>query len=116
VPANDVYKLVGDDVVELAVHAQPGAGRTHVVGRHGDALKVRVAAPPEQGRANDALARLLAEAFGVTTGDVQLVTGATSRQKRFRITGVDPAAVPQRVDDLLDGYPAAPSRRTPRTH
>ena len=102
--------------MELAVHAQPGAGRTHVVGRHGDALKVRVAAPPEQGRANDALVKLLAEAFGVAAGSVELVGGTTSRQKRFRISGVDHAAVPQRVDELLDGYPAAPSRRTPRKH
>lgn len=114
-PSNDVYRLVGDDVVELAVHAQPGAGRTQVVGRHGDALKVRVAAPPEKGRANDAVAALLADAFGVPTSAVELVSGAASRQKRFHVTGVEADAVARRVDELLDGYPAAPSRRTPRT-
>jgi uncharacterized protein (TIGR00251 family) len=116
VPANDVFEVVGDDAVEIAVHAQAGAGRTHVVGRHGDALKVRVAAPPEQGRANDALVKLLAESFGVAPSAVELVSGQSSRQKRFRVSGVDTAAMAQRVDELLDGYPAPPSRRTPRNH
>jgi uncharacterized protein (TIGR00251 family) len=119
--------MVGDDVLEIAVHAQPGAGRTQVVGRHGDAVKIRVAAPPEAGRANDALAGVLAEAFGVAAKDVELVSGQASRQKRFRVAGVAPDDVEQRVEDLLvgargrrsvggpsGGYPAAPSRRTPR--
>jgi hypothetical protein len=116
VPANDVYRLVADDALEIAVHAQPGAGRTQVVGRHGDALKVRVAAPPEQGRANEALVALLATSFGVAPAKVELIAGPTSRQKRFRISGIDRDAVAQRVDELLDGYPAPPSRRTPRNH
>lgn len=113
--SDGVYRVLGDDAVEIAVHASPGAGRTQVVGRHGAALKVRVAAPPEQGRANDALAALLAEAVGVRPADVELTSGASSRQKRFTVRGVDPAAVGHRLEDLLDGYPAAPSRRTPRT-
>ena len=115
-PPSPVHKVVADDAVEIAVHASPGAGRTQVVGRHGDALKIRVAAPPEQGRANDAMVALLAEAFGVAASGVELVAGASSRLKRFRVTGVDTATAGQRVDELLDGYPAAPSRRTPRTH
>ncbi len=112
--ATDLFTAVGDDAVELAVHASPGAGRTQVVGRHGDALKVRVAAPPERGRANEALAALLAEAFGVGAKDVTLVGGETSRSKRFRLV-VDPAAFEERLDQVLDGYPAAPSRRNPRS-
>ena len=115
-PSSPVHRVVADDAVELAVHASPGAGRTQIVGRHGDALKIRVAAPPEHGRANDALAAILAEAFGVGVSDVELVTGRSSRVKRFRISGVDTSTVGSRVDELLDGYPAAPSRRTPRTH
>ena len=75
--------------VTLRVHVQPGAGRTAVVGRHGTSLKVRVAAPPEGGRANDACVALLAETFGVAPSAIQLVSGASSRMKRFRIDGVE---------------------------
>ena len=106
---------VGDDAVELAVHATPGAGRTQVVGRHGDAVKVRVAVPPEKGRANTALAAILAEAFGVPESKVTLVAGEGARAKRFRLDGVDQEAIAERLEQVLDGYPAAPSRRTPRT-
>ena len=114
--SDEVYRVLGDDAVEIAVHASPGAGRTEVVGRHGAALKIKVAAPPERGRANDALAAMLAEALGVGPAAVELTSGASSRQKRFTVRGVDPAAVGSRLEDLLGGYPAAPSRRTPRTH
>ncbi len=106
--ARELFRAVADDAVELAVHAQPGAGRTQVVGRHGDALKVRVAAPPERGRANEAVAALLVESFGLTTKQVTLVAGETSRSKRFRLDGVEPDAVAKRLDDLLD--PARPDR------
>lgn len=84
---DELYRMHGDDAVVLNIHVQPGAGRTAVVGRHGTALKVRVAAPPEGGRANDACAALLAETFG--PGDVELVGGASSRSKRFRMSGLD---------------------------
>src|SRR5581483_3594621 len=79
-----LYRRRDDGSVELNVHAQPGAGRTQITGRHGDALKIRVAVPPEHGRANAALAALLAEAFGVDTKAVELVSGEKSRTKRFR--------------------------------
>jgi hypothetical protein len=77
------------DSVVLHVHVAPGAGKTAVVGRHGDALKVRVAAPPVGGRANSATSELLAETFGVKGKDVELVSGDTSRSKRFRLSGID---------------------------
>jgi uncharacterized protein len=75
--------------VVLRVHVQPGAGRTSVTGRHGDAVKLKVAAPPEGGRANDAVASLLATTLGVEAGQVELTSGGTSRTKRFTISGVD---------------------------
>ncbi|HYX44933.1 MAG TPA: DUF167 domain-containing protein [Acidimicrobiales bacterium] len=84
---DELYRNLDGGAVELSVHVQPGAGRTAVVGRHGSALKVRVAAPPEKGRANDACAALLAETFAAAT--VELVSGATSRQKRFRLSDLD---------------------------
>jgi uncharacterized protein (TIGR00251 family) len=85
---DDLFEIAGDGVV-LRVHVQPGAGRTAVVGRHGDAVKVRIAAPPQGGRANEASAALLAETFGVATANVQLTSGATSRSKRFRIAPIE---------------------------
>lgn len=84
---DDLYTTAGDDSVVLNVHLQPGAGRTTVVGRHGAALKVRVAVPPEAGRANDACAALLAESFSGAT--VELVGGGKSREKRFKLSGMD---------------------------
>jgi uncharacterized protein (TIGR00251 family) len=113
VPASDLFRTVADDAVELSVHAQPGAGRTQVVGRHGDALKVRVAAPPEHGKANDALAGVLAEAFGVPAAKVSLVSGASSRVKRFRLDGVDVEAFAERLESLVGG-PPSPGRTSAR--
>ena len=69
------------------MHVQPGAGSTAVTGLYGGALKVRVAAPPVDGRANAACAELLASALGLRRGDVELVSGATGRAKQFRVTG-----------------------------
>ncbi|MDQ1392657.1 MAG: uncharacterized protein QOF30_1634 [Acidimicrobiaceae bacterium] len=76
------------DIV-LRVWLQPGAGRTTVVGRHGDALKIKVAAPPEGGRANQAVAQLLSYMLGVPATSVSLESGETTRAKRLRVGPVD---------------------------
>lgn len=102
-----------DGGVLLAVHVQPGAGRTEVVGRHGDALKVRVAAPPAGGRANDAVVALVADAFGVKPAAVTVTSGATNRQKRLRIDGLDEEAAIVVIDRLLTA-PAADKGRPAR--
>jgi uncharacterized protein (TIGR00251 family) len=78
-----------DGSVVLRVHVQPGAQRTGVVGLHGGALKVKVAAPAESGRANAALVRFVAADLGLRRDDVELVAGAGSRRKRLRLTGID---------------------------
>jgi uncharacterized protein (TIGR00251 family) len=78
-----------DGAVVISVHAQPGAGRSEVVGRHGDALKVRVAVPPTKGRANEAISALLAETLGVPAKAVSLTSGATARAKRFTVADLD---------------------------
>lgn len=78
----------------LALHVQPGATRTEVAGEHGGALKVRLAAPPIDGKANAELLRFLAEAFGVPLRQVALVRGAASRQKTVRV--LSPARRPDR--------------------
>lgn len=98
----DALFSVGDDgAVELHVHAQPGAGRTQITGRHGDALKIRIAVPPEHGRANAALATTLADVFGLGVKDVTLVSGEKSRTKRFRLVVEDVDAFAGRLDELI---------------
>src|SRR3989442_12264413 len=87
---DDLFEVSGDDAIVLHVHVQPGAGRTAVVGRHGTALKVRVAAAPTGGRANEAAAALLAETFGVKTAPAGLTGGATPRAHGFPISAGAP--------------------------
>jgi uncharacterized protein (TIGR00251 family) len=82
------------DAVVLALHVQPGASRTEAAGRHGQALKLRLAAPPVDGKANEALRAFLADAFGVPLRSVTLVRGETSRAKVVRIES--PARRPDR--------------------
>jgi hypothetical protein len=109
---SDLVIKDGDGVM-VAVHVQPGAGKTSVVGRHGDALKLRVAAPPVDDRANAAAAALLAEVLGVKTAAVELVSGQRSRMKRFRVRGLDHDEALERVERALDGATAPPG---PRRH
>lgn len=87
------YETDADGVVVLALYVQPGARATGLAGRHGDMIKVRVAAPAERNRANAAVCRLLADELGVRPADVDVVTGRTSRTKRVRVRGVDTATV-----------------------
>jgi uncharacterized protein (TIGR00251 family) len=98
---NACYDIERDAVV-LHVHVQPGAGRTTVVGRHGDAVKLRVAAPPVDDRANTAVTELLADLFGIKESAVELVSGAKSRVKRFRLRGVDVETLDARLDTAVD--------------
>ena len=97
-----------DGYVVVDVHVQPRAGRTAVVGRHGAALKLRVAAPPADGAANDATCALLARTLDVKVGAVTLVSGATSRTKRIRIDGVDGPTVADALRDALAQAEVAP--------
>ena len=96
----ELYDVSGDDVV-LRVHAQPGAARTAITGRHGTALKVRVAAPPVDGRANEALRAALADAFAVAQERVTLAGGGASRVKRFRIDGIAPDEFGRRLSVVI---------------
>ncbi|MBV9953179.1 MAG: DUF167 domain-containing protein [Acidimicrobiia bacterium] len=88
---HDLHRVVeaADDAVVIAVHAQPGAGRSEVLGRHGDALKVKVAVPPTQGRANEVIGALLADILGVPAKAVELTSGAKGREKRFTVADLD---------------------------
>jgi uncharacterized protein len=82
------------NAVLLTLHVQPGAKRTEVAGTHGDALRIRLAAPPVDGKANAELLRFLAAAFDVPRRAVTLLRGEASRQKLVRIDA------PRRRPDL----------------
>jgi uncharacterized protein (TIGR00251 family) len=96
----------GDDddsgTAVIRLHVQPGAGRTAVVGRHGDAVKVRVAAPPEGGRANDAVVALMAASFDVKLSQVALRSGESSRAKTVQIDGIAEAEVERLLELAMD--------------
>lgn len=72
----------------LTVHIQPNASRTQCAGRHGDALKVRIAAPPVDGAANEELIRFLAAQLHLPVADVRIESGIASRRKRLHVRGV----------------------------
>lgn len=75
------------------VHVVPRSKRDEIVGLHGDALKVRLTAPPVEGKANQALRVFLAEELGIAPSAVEILSGHTSRQKRVRVTGVSAEAL-----------------------
>ncbi len=85
--------------VSIRVKAVPGARSDGIVGVLGDCLKIRVSAPPEDGRANQAIARLLAGTLGIPTSAVELRRGASSPRKEFLLRGVDEDAVRQLMAD-----------------
>lgn len=81
-----------NDVIMLTLHVQPGAKRSAIAGLHGNALKIKLAAPPIEGRANEALLKFLAGIFEVPQRNVELHHGNQSRHKVVAITGslIDP--------------------------
>ena len=81
--------------------AQPGARRSGVQGEQNGALKVAVTAPPEDGRANQALLEVLREALGLKRSQVELLSGQTGRDKRFLIRGLSEAELRGRLAEVL---------------
>ena len=69
----------------IAVHVQPGAKRSGIAGLHGERLKVRVTAPPVEGRANDALVAFLAESLAIPRNRVRVIKGELTREKLVAI-------------------------------
>jgi len=83
---SDWYRRDGESL-SLTLHVQPGAKRTEIAGLHGEALKIRLAAPPIEGRANEALLRFVADTFDVPLRQVELKQGGQSRHKVVLVTG-----------------------------
>ena len=77
------------DGIRLTLHLQPGARKSELAGVYGDALKIRLAAPPVDGKANAALLRWLADFFGVPRSAVALLSGERNRHKIVAIGGLD---------------------------
>jgi uncharacterized protein (TIGR00251 family) len=90
----------------LAVKAVPNATRSEVIGWLGEALKIKVKAPPVEGRANAVLCEFLAQKLGLPKHTVTVVTGGTSRLKRVRIEGLDLHEVRQRCGGASPGLSA----------
>ncbi len=83
----DQFKITEtEDNVTFAVRVVPRASRNEIAGVHGDALKVRLTAPPVEGKANEALIAFLAQRLGVRKSQVEIVAGGTSRRKMIRIS------------------------------
>jgi len=90
----DFASQLGSDVL-IRIKAVPGAARSQIAGVLGDRLKVRVAAPPEHGKANAAIIKLLANALGVSAGKIRIERGHTSQVKTVRLEQAD-------VNDVLN--------------
>lgn len=77
----------GGDGLTIQIHAQPGAKRTEVAGLYGDCLKLRLASPPVDGKANECLIKFLAVRLGVKRGQVTITRGTSSRRKTVFVAG-----------------------------
>jgi uncharacterized protein (TIGR00251 family) len=82
-----------DKALLLTVYVNPGAGRDAIDGPWEGGMKVSVSAPPEKGKANKAVRKLIAKSLGIAPSRVEVVSGETARKKRVAITGVSKEAV-----------------------
>jgi len=89
---------MAEPTTRLRLRVSPGATRTELAGRHGDAWKVRVSAAPERGRANEAVVGLLAERLGVPRASLSVVSGQTSRDKVVELRGLGRVEAESRLE------------------
>jgi uncharacterized protein (TIGR00251 family) len=83
--------------VRIQVRAQPGARKSEIVGPHGDALKIKIAAPPEDGKANTELEEFLAARLGIAKSHVSVISGHASRSKGVLIQGMELSEVREKL-------------------
>jgi uncharacterized protein (TIGR00251 family) len=89
---------MGEPTARLRLRVAPGAGRDEIVGRHGDAWKIRVTAAPERGKANDAVLRLLSERLGLARSELAVVAGHAARDKVVELTGISLQEAARRME------------------
>lgn len=92
---------VADNLITFAVRVQPRASRNEIVGQLDDALKIRLAAPPVDGQANEELIRLLARFFAVSRAQISIRSGQTSKNKLIGISEIPAAEVEMRLKSVL---------------
>ena len=83
----------------ISVHVKPSAQKSEILGFKDDYLELRVAAPPDKGKANNELVAFLAKSLGVAKGDVTILSGATARRKVVSIAGLDKEEVVRRLSE-----------------
>jgi len=89
-----------DGAIVFKIHVQPKASRNQVAGLHGDALKIRLTAPPVDGKANKALCRFLAECLDLAASDVEIVSGHTAKAKTIAVQPGGKALTGPQAEDL----------------
>lgn len=89
------FRVGADSTITLTLHIQPGAKKSEFAGLHGDALKIRLAAPPVDGKANAALSEFVADRLGLARSAVRLKSGQTSRRKILEVSGSNAVAIAQ---------------------
>ncbi len=94
---SDWFRVAADGRVTLTLHIQPGAKKTEIAGLHGDALKIRLSAPPVDGKANEALVKFVAEALKLPKSAVNLKSGQASRRKVLEVQEATTEAVARLV-------------------
>jgi uncharacterized protein (TIGR00251 family) len=107
------FRADQDGAFCLTLHIQPGAKKSGVAGLYGDALKIRLAAPPVDGKANAALLAFLAELLQIPGSAVSLKSGQTSRRKVVRVAGVEAGALARLVSENHQGNQATRRPRRP---
>ena len=101
--ANPWLQITGKGDLQVTVHVQPGAKTTSCAGIHGDALKIRLHAPPVDGKANQALIAWLAKTLGCPQSAIELIRGQTNRRKTLVFScGVKAAAIANQLSELAD--------------
>ena len=88
------------NTLTLTVKVVPNASRDRVAGRYGDGIKVQTSAPPEHGKANAAVTKILAQFLNLKPAQVQLVSATANPRKQFRISGLTPAQLAQKLATL----------------
>jgi hypothetical protein len=97
-PSSFVFRQDASGAMTFAVKVIPRASKNQIAGIEGDAIKIRLNAPPVEGKANDALIKFLADVLGVSRAQIEIVTGQTSRRKVVRVLGVTAQEVKRRLE------------------